>query len=111
MVRNLRTVAGLKPSQIAFVRFVSNLGNLAHSLKQRMAEIMLLIKAETVQFMMPSEVDAASVLIALIDARGEFPVLLSIDGLVVFDDLKARLEKAILYNEWEIQGHLEQFCL
>ena len=56
---------------------------------------MVLIKAETVQLMMPSYVDAASVALALVDASSEFWELPPINGLVVFYALKARLEKAI----------------
>merc|ERR1711991_21805 len=54
VVRNLRAVAGLKPSQTVPVRFVSGRGDLVDVLQQGMGDIPALTKAETVQVMTPS---------------------------------------------------------
>ena len=95
VVRNLRAVAGLKPSQTVPVRFVSGRGDLVEVLQQGMADITALTRAETVQLMTPSEADAAPVTKALAGVSGELQVLLPIAGLVDLDALKARLEKDI----------------
>ena len=54
LVRNPRTVVGLKPFQIVPVRVLSNRGNLVQVLKQGKAEIMVLTKAKTAQLMTSS---------------------------------------------------------
>jgi len=104
VVRNLRAVAGLKPSQTVPVRFVSGRGDLVEVLQQGMADITALTRAETVQVMTPSEADAAPVTKALAGVSGELQVLLPIEGLVDLDALKARLEKDIAKAEKEIKG-------
>ena len=104
VVRNLRAVAGLKPSQTVPVRFVSGRGDLVDVLQQGMGDITALTKAETVQVMTPSEADAAPVTKALAGVSGELQVLLPIEGLVDLDALRSRLEKDIAKAEKEIKG-------
>ena len=104
VVRNLRAVACLKPSQTVPVRFVSGRRDLVEVLQQGMADITALTRAETVQVMTPSEADAAPVTKALAGVSGELQVLLPIEGLVDLDALKARLEKDIAKAEKEIKG-------
>ena len=104
VVRNLRAVAGLKPSQTVPVRFVSGRADLVAVLQQGMADITALTRAETVQVMSPSEADAAPVTKALAGVSGELQVLLPIEGLVDLDALKGRLEKDIAKAEKEIKG-------
>jgi valyl-tRNA synthetase len=104
VVRNLRAVAGLKPSQSVPVRFVTGRGELAAVLTQGMADITALTRAESVAVMTPPEADAAPVAKALAGVSGELQVLLPIEGLVDLDALKGRLEKDIAKAEKEIKG-------
>ena len=104
VVRNLRAVAGLKPSQTVPVRFVSGRADLVAVLQQGMADITALTRAETVQVMTPSEAELAPVTKALAGVSGELQVLLPIEGLVDLDALKGRLEKDIAKAEKEIKG-------
>jgi valyl-tRNA synthetase len=104
VVRNLRAVAGLKPSQSVPVRFVTGRGELAAVLTQGMADITALTRAESVAVMAPAEADAAPVAKALAGVSGELQVLLPIEGLVDLDALKGRLEKDIAKAEKEIKG-------
>jgi valyl-tRNA synthetase len=104
VVRNLRAVAGLKPSQSVPVRFVTGRGELAAVLTQGMADITALTRAESVAVMASAEADAAPVAKALAGVSGELQVLLPIEGLVDLDALKGRLEKDIAKAEKEIKG-------
>ncbi len=104
VVRNLRAVAGLKPSQSVPVRFVTGRGELAAVLTEGMADITALTRAESVAVMAPAEADAAPVAKALAGVSGELQVLLPIEGLVDLDALKGRLEKDIVKAEKEIKG-------
>ena len=104
VVRNLRAVAGLKPSQSVPVRFVTGRGELADVLSKGTADITALTRAESVAVMAPAEADAAPVAKALAGVSGELQVLLPIEGLVDLDALKGRLEKDIAKAEKEIKG-------
>ncbi len=104
VVRNLRAVAGLKPSQSVPVRFVTGRGELAAVLTKGTADITALTRAESVAVMAPAEADAAPVAKALAGVSGELQVLLPIEGLVDLDALKGRLEKDIAKAEKEIKG-------
>ena len=104
VVRNLRAVAGLKPSQSVPVRFVTGRGELAAVLTQGTADITALTRAESVAVMAPAEADGAPVAKALAGVSGELQVLLPIEGLVDLDALKGRLEKDIAKAEKEIKG-------
>jgi valyl-tRNA synthetase len=85
VVRNLRAVAGLKPSQSVPVRFVSG----------RPAQGAVLD---------PAAAEAAPASRALAGVSGELQVLLPIEGLVDLDALRGRLEKDIAKAEKEIKG-------
>ena len=104
VVRNLRAVAGLKPSQSVPVRFVTGRGELAEVLTQGLADITALTRAESVAVMAPADADAAPVAKALAGVSGELQVLLPIEGLVDLEALKGRLEKDIAKAEKEIKG-------
>ena len=104
VVRNLRAVAGIKPSQSVPVRFVTGRGELAAVLTQGTGDITALTRAESVVVMAPAEADAAPVAKALAGVSGELQVLLPIEGLVDLDALKGRLEKDIAKAEKEIKG-------
>jgi valyl-tRNA synthetase len=104
VVRNLRAVAGLKPSQTVPVRFVTGRDALTAVLQQGTADIRALTRAETVEVMTAEQAEAAPVAKALAGVSGELQVLLPIEGLVDLEALKARLEKDIAKAEKEIKG-------
>ena len=104
VVRNLRAVAGLKPSQSVPVRFVTGRPELMAVLEKGMADVTALTRAESVAVMTPDQADVAPVAKALAGISGELQVLLPIEGLVDLDALQRRLEKDIAKAEKEIKG-------
>jgi valyl-tRNA synthetase len=108
VVRNLRAVAGLKPSQSAPVQFVTGRPELAALLGAATADITALTKAERVTVQTPAQADAeraaGNAQRALAGVSGELQVLLPIEGLVDLDALRARLEKDIAKADKEIKG-------
>ena len=99
VVRNLRAVAGLKPSQAAPVLFITARPELAASLERASADIAALTRAERVQVLSEAPVGRA-----LAGVSGELQVLLPIDGLVDLEALKGRLSKDLAKAEKEISG-------
>ncbi|MFM7237827.1 MAG: class I tRNA ligase family protein, partial [Cyanobium sp.] len=104
VVRNLRAVAGLKPSQSAPVRFISGRPELAAVLRQATADITALTRAERVEVLDPVAAAAAPAERALAGVSGELQVLLPLEGLVDLEALRGRLEKDIAKAEKEIAG-------
>ena len=104
VVRNLRAVAGLKPSQSVPVRFVTSRPELMSVLKEGTADITALTRAESVELMTQAQAEAAPVAKALAGVSGELQVLLPIEGLVDLEALQGRLEKDITKAEKEIKG-------
>ena len=104
VVRNLRAVAGLKPSQAVPVRFVTGRPELMAVLREGTADITALTRAESVELMTQAQADAAPVAKALAGVSGELQVLLPIEGLVDLEALQGRLEKDIAKAEKEIKG-------
>ena len=104
VVRNLRAVAGLKPSQSVPVRFVSGRGELAAVLRAATADITALTRAERVEVLDPAAAAANPATKALAGVSGELQVVLPIEGLVDLEALRARLEKDIAKAEKEIKG-------
>jgi valyl-tRNA synthetase len=104
VVRNLRAVAGLKPSQPAPVRFVTGRPELAQLLQQAAADITALTRAESLQVLDPAAAAASPTARALAGVSGELQVLLPLEGLVDLDALRGRLEKDIAKAEKEIAG-------
>jgi valyl-tRNA synthetase len=104
VVRNLRAVAGLKPSQTVPVRFVTGRPALMAVFEQGMADITALTRAESVELMTSEQAEAAPVAKALAGVSGELQVLLPIEGLVDLEALQSRLEKDIAKAEKEIKG-------
>ena len=99
VVRNLRAVAGLKPSQAAPVRFITTRSDLAESLGRASVDIAALTRAESVEVLADAPAGRA-----LAGVSGELQVLLPIDGLVDLDALKGRLSKDLSKAEKEIAG-------
>ncbi|WP_398324858.1 valine--tRNA ligase [Vulcanococcus sp.] len=104
VVRNLRAVAGLKPSQSVPVRFVTGRGALAAVLSAATADITALTRAETMEVLDPAAAEAKPAAKALAGVSGELQVLLPIEGLVDLEALRGRLEKDIAKAEKEIKG-------
>jgi valyl-tRNA synthetase len=101
VVRNLRAVAGLKPSQAAPVVFVTGRPELAAVLRQAIPDITALTRAASVEVRKPGGTASERCLAAV---SGELQVLLPIEGLVDLDVLRGRLEKDIAKAEKEIKG-------
>ncbi|MCP9828038.1 valine--tRNA ligase [Synechococcus sp. L2F] len=101
VVRNLRAVAGLKPSQAAPVVFVTGRPELAAVLRAGSGDITALTRAASVEVRDTSGGASARCLAAV---SGELQVLLPIEGLVDLDALRGRLEKDIAKAEKEIKG-------
>ncbi|MCT0201468.1 valine--tRNA ligase [Synechococcus sp. CS-603] len=105
VVRNLRAVAGLKPSQPAPVVFITGRPELAAVLRQASGDITALTRAVSVEVREPAgSGDAAASERTLAAVSGELQVLLPIEGLVDLDALRGRLEKDIAKAEKEIKG-------
>ena len=101
VVRNLRAVAGLKPSQAAPVGFVTGRPELAAVLRAGSGDITALTRAASVEVRDTSGGASARCLAAV---SGELQVLLPIEGLVDLDALRGRLEKDIAKADKEIKG-------
>jgi valyl-tRNA synthetase len=104
VVRNLRAVAGLKPSQGAPVLFITGREQLAAVLRQGSDDITILTKADSVTVLDAAAAAARPAARALAAVSGELQVLLPLEGLVDLDALRARLEKDIAKATKEIQG-------
>jgi len=104
VVRNLRALAGLKPSQSAPVSFVTCRAELASLLQEASPDITALTRAESVAVLSPEQAEAAPAAKALAGVSGELQVLLPIEGLVDLDALRGRLEKDIAKADREIKG-------
>ena len=104
MVRNLRALAGLKPSQSAPVSFVTGRAELAALLQEASPDITALTRAESVAVLSPEQAEAAPAAKALAGVSGELQVLLPIEGLVDLEALRGRLEKDIAKADREIKG-------
>ncbi len=110
VVRNLRAVAGLKPSQAAPVMFVTGRPELAAVLRTSEADIEALTRASAVEVVVSgSEEDPAAAgrragRRCLAGVSGELQVLLPIEGMVDLEALRGRLEKDLAKAEKEIKG-------
>jgi valyl-tRNA synthetase len=104
VVRNLRAVAGLKPSQGAPVLFITGREELAAVLRAGSGDITTLTKAEGVTVLDPATAAERPAARALAAVSGELQVLLPLEGLVDLDALRARLEKDIAKATKEIHG-------
>ena len=103
LVRNLRAIAGLKPSQEVPVRFITSKKNLAILLQQAKSDIQFLTRANRLEVLAPDEANLKPSVKALAGVSGELEVLLPIEGLVDLSDLRARLAKDLNKAEKEIQ--------
>ena len=104
VVRNLRALAGLKPSQSAQVSFVTGRAELAALLQEASPDITALTRAQSVAVFSPEQAEVVPPVKALAAVSGELQVLLPIEGLVDLDALRGRLEKDIAKADREIKG-------
>ncbi len=104
LVRNLRAVAGLKPSQEVPVRFVTAKRDLAIILKSAKRDIEALTRTNHLEVLDPVEAHQNPSVKALAGVSGQLEVLLPIEGLVDLDDLRSRLKKDLVKAEKEIAG-------
>ncbi len=102
VVRNLRAIAGLKPSQGAPVRFVTSSAELAETLRKSSADIKVLTRANSLEVLDSSTANLQPSQKVLAGVSGELQVLLPIEGLVDFDSLRSRLEKDLAKAEKDI---------
>ena len=102
LVRNLRAVAGMKPSQEVPVCFVTRKTDLAETLKKAIVDIQVLTRASRVDVLNPDEMTTQPAVKALAGVTGELEVILPIEGLVDISALRQRLEKDLLKAQKEI---------
>jgi len=102
LIRNLRAVAGLKPSQKVPVMLVSGKEALKNILQTSVNDIAVLTKAKEVQILTPEEAKSLPSMKALAGVSGELEVVLSIEGLVDIASLRARLDKDLNKAQKEI---------
>ncbi len=102
LIRNLRAVAGLKPSQKVPVMLVSGKEVLQNTLKNSINDIALLTKAQEVRILTPEQAKSLPSLKALAGVSGELEVVLPIEGLVDIVSLRSRLEKDLNKAQKEI---------
>ncbi len=102
LVRNLRAVAGLKPSQSVPVRFITSKESLAVTLDKAKSDIQALTRASALEVLNPKQASSLPSVKGLAGVSGELEVLLPIEGLVDLDALKDRLQKDIGKAEKEI---------
>ncbi len=104
MIRNLRAVAGLKPSQKVPVMLVSGKEDLKNTLNMSINDIAVLTKAEEVQILTPDQAKSLPSMKALAGVSGELEVVLPIEGLVDIASLRIRLEKDLSKAQKEIES-------
>ena len=104
LIRNLRAVAGLKPSQKVPVMLVSGKEVLQNTLKTSINDIAVLTKAKEVQILSPEQAKLLPPMKALAGVSGELEVVLPIEGLVDIASLRSRLEKDLNKAQKEIES-------
>ncbi len=104
LVRNLRAVSGLKPSQTVPVRFVTAKKSLADILNKAKNEIQTLTRSNDLEVLTQEEAELRPASKVLAGVSGELEVLLPIEGLVDIDALHSRLEKDLFKAEQEIKA-------
>ena len=104
LIRNLRAVAGLKPSQKVPVMLVSGKEVLQNTLKTSINDIAVLTKAKEVQILSPEKAKLLPPMKALAGVSGELEVVLPIEGLVDIASLRSRLEKDLNKAQKEIES-------
>ena len=102
MVRNLRAVAELKPSQDVPVIFITNRKSLTKTLSEAKAEIKSLTNAKSVDILDQATASQTQTSKSLAGVTGVLQVILPIEGLVDINALRLRLEKDMHKADTEI---------
>jgi valyl-tRNA synthetase len=102
LARNLRAVAGLKPSQKAPLQIVIDSEGVASVLRDASDDISTLAKASDIQVLLADDFSSGGRCLA--GVSGTLQVLLPMEGLVDLDALRGRLQKDIAKAEKEIAG-------
>jgi valyl-tRNA synthetase len=102
LARNLRAVAGLKPSQKAPLQIVIDSEGVANVLRDASDDISTLAKASDIQVLLADDFSSGGRCLA--GVSGTLQVLLPVEGLVDIDALRGRLQKDIAKAEKEISG-------
>ncbi len=108
VVRNLRAVAGLKPSQKVPVRFITNRKELAKTLLQAKSDIEILTRTKSLEVIDQESANKNPSTKVLAGVSGELQVLLPIEGLVDLESLRSRLEKDLFKAEKDIASLSER---
>tara|TARA_Y100001968_G_scaffold333795_1_gene399569 strand:+ start:1060 stop:3855 length:2796 start_codon:yes stop_codon:yes gene_type:complete len=103
LVRNLRSVAGLKPAQSVPVRFVSSNKELASILQAAKIDIKFITRASSVEILSSTTNHADLHYKALAGVSGELEVILPIEGFVDLGALSERLTKDLQKAEKDIE--------
>ncbi len=103
VVRNLRAVAGLKPSQAVPVRFITANQSISNALQNSRFDIQSLTRASSIEILNPTDVYEEKDFKSLAAVTGQLEVILPIEGLVDLTDLCSRLEKDLVKAEQEIK--------
>ncbi len=104
LIRNLRAIAGLKPSQEVPVRLITARKDLEQILSKAQNDIQVLTRAQPLEILDPQTANSQSCVKALAGVSGELEVVLPIEGLVDLDSLCMRLEKDLLKADKEIMS-------
>jgi valyl-tRNA synthetase len=102
LARNLRAVAGLKPSQKAPLQIVIDSEGVASVLRDASDDISTLAKASDIQVLLADDFSSGGRCLA--GVSGTLQVLLPVEGLVDLGALRGRLQKDIAKAEKEIAG-------
>ena len=108
VVRNLRAVAGLKPSQKAKVCFVTNRSTLQDILNKSIPEIKTLTRTNFVEVLTIDQSKVNENCKHLAAVIGDLQVILPIEGLVDIEALRNRLLKDIAKADKEITNLSER---
>ncbi len=102
LVRNLRSVAGLKPSQYIPVTIITNKKDLIDMILKTQDNIKSLTRCSDLEILDPKSASLKPPIKALAGVVGELEVVLPIEGLVDLDELHKRLQTDIVKADKEI---------
>ncbi len=104
VVRNLRAVAELKPTQTAPVIFVTPQKHLATIMKEAESEISSLTRASKLEILDPKELNKKQSKKSLAGVSKDLEILLPVDGLVDLSALEIRLKRDLSKAEKNIEN-------
>ena len=93
LVRNLRSIAGFKPSQLIPIRYITNKSNFSKIIQSMRADISYLLRISDLEILDSKRANNKSSDRSLAGVIGDLEVVLPIEGLVDIESLRHRLEK------------------